>query len=393
MRKRLTAAMAAGVAVLLMSVALPDEAAAQAGSPACKRLASQIAAIGRARPANTVRYAKAAARQERELARTAAYAQSRGCNRQQFLFFGSPPPPQCGPLNSRLAQMRANLANLRGHVQNANAGRDAQRHALMARYDANCRERVAVAPGREPGLFERLFGGGRPRNPDFRDMPIEPHDPEADEERGPRHGSKAVCVRTCDGGFFPVSYSARRSNLGDLAEMCTALCPNTETRLFTYVPGREIDDAVSSDGEPYTSLPNAGKFKTSFSPACTCRPAGQSWAQVLGKAEELLANKSKRDLIVDAKKSAELSKPKLASDATAKRSKQEAAAEREAERERRDLESFGKREAQEAQATRAGIDPGKETRKRVYSLHDGKKTEVRDANGATRTIRIIAPQL
>ncbi len=396
--RRLAVAIAAAAAAVLCSLTVPEEANAQAGSPACRRMAAQISALGRAPPGNTARYARSAARQQRELARTAAYAASRGCNRQRFLFFGDPPPPQCGALNARIAQMRANLANLQGHVQNANAGRDAQRRALMARYDANCRERVAVAPQREPGLFERLFGGGQrdPRfdDPNVREMPIEPpQERDPDEERGPRGGSKAVCVRTCDGGFFPVSYSARRSNLGDLAEMCSALCPNAETKLYTYSPGREIDDSVSSDGEPYSSLPNAGKFKTSFNPTCTCKPAQQSWAQVLGKAEELLDNKSKRDLIVDAKKSAELSKPKVSTARKGKRSKQEMAAEQEAEKERRDLENLGKREAQEAQNIRAGIDPGKETRKRVYSLHDGKKAEVKDASGTTRTIRIIAPKL
>ena len=41
----------------------------------------------------------------------------------------------------------------------------------------------------------------------------------------PHGGSLALCVRQCDGGFFPVSYAAQRHNLDELQDLCKALCP------------------------------------------------------------------------------------------------------------------------------------------------------------------------
>jgi len=362
-------------------------------SASCRRLAGQIRALSRAKPRNTARYQRAAARQQRELNRTAVYAERLGCNPSRFLFFGSAPPPQCGAINARIARMRANLANLQAHVANGDAGRQARLRDLQSRYNYNCRQRTAVAP-RERGFFERLFGGEPDRDQRYEDLPIEREEPkEQVVDDRPRGGSQAVCVRTCDGGFFPVSYSARQSQTGDLAELCTALCPNTEARLFTYRAGTSIDQAVSTDGEPYKDLANAGKYRTSYTPGCTCKPPNQSWVQALQKAEELLDNKSKRDLIVTVEKSKELSKAKQVKEKKRRRSKREIEDEKEAERERLELEQAGKRAALEVQNSQAGIAPGRESRRSVYSLHDGEKKAVRTADGETRTVRIIAPKL
>lgn len=385
------------VAALFLSPVLPTQVVLNLGATAhaqqsasCNRLAAQIQALSRARPRNTARYQRAAIRQQRELNRTAAYAERLGCTRTRFLFFGKAPPPQCGAINARIAQMRANLANLRGHVANADYGRQTRLREMQARYNYNCRQRTAVAP-RERNFFERLFGGNEPAQR-YEDLPIEPPKEQVADDR-PHGGSQAVCVRTCDGGFFPVSYSARRSQTGDLAELCEALCPNTEAKLYTHRAGSSIDTAVSNDGEPYSDLANAGKYRTSFNPSCTCKPPGQSWVQALQRAEKLLDNKSKRDLIVTVEKSKELSKARKVKDRKRKRSKREIADEKEAERQRVELENAGKRAAIEVQNNQAGITSGKQSRRSVYSLHDGEKKAVRTANGETRYVRIIAPKL
>jgi hypothetical protein len=362
---------------------------AQAQSASCKRLESQINALGRAQPRNAARYQRAAAKQQQQLARTARYAERLGCNRTSFLFFGKAPPPQCGAINNRIARMRANLAHLQRAGYNADAGRLARQRQLRARYEALCLRRASVAP-RERGFFERLFGGDQP----YREVPIdaEPEQREAVDDR-PRGGSQAVCVRTCDGGFFPVSYSARRSTIGDLAELCEALCPNVEAKLYTYRAGRGIDEAVSTDGEPYKALANAGKYRTSYKASCTCKPPGQSWVQALQKAEELLDNKHKRDLIVTAAKSKELSRAKKTKEKSRKRSKRELELEAEEERQRLELEKTGQQAALETKNNQAGISAGRRDRRAVYSLTDGKRKTIRSPDGETRHVRIIAPKL
>jgi len=279
-------------------------AAALLASPAmsqsayCDNLRAQIAAAGN--NAGAARYRAAAATQQREIDRTVAYGRSIGCDRQQFLFFGSAPPPQCGAINGRIAQMRANLASLQ------NSSGDGQRQALQARFDQQCRQMRVVS--RQRNIFEELFGAPEEEPQPAREFPAQDSG-ENGGETVARGGSMAVCVRACDGGFFPVSYSARRANLADLQDLCRAQCPNIEVTLYTRSPSRDIESAVSIDGEPYSDHPNALKFAKSYDPACSCRPAGRSWAETLAEAERLLAERHKDDLVVSAEKAEELSRP------------------------------------------------------------------------------------
>lgn len=378
-------------AVLAGLALTPAQSVAQTVN--CQGLQAQIAAVDRARPpANTARFAQAAQRQQAEIARMSAHANAIGCNRQRFLFFGEPPPPQCGQINARLAQMQGNLAQLRARAGgNFEAGRAERRRMLVAQFDAYCRSRVAAAP--QPGFFERLFGG----NQQYREVPVGPtpeEPPEREEDDTPRRGSQAVCVRKCDGGFFPVSYSARRSNLDDLADLCSALCPNAETVLFTMRMGAEIDDAVSIEGESYTGLANAGRYKQKFNPSCTCKRADQSWVDVLAKAEKLLGRPNRRDIIVTPEKAEELSRPKLAvaKAAQTRRARlQEAQAAAEAERQRKAQEQSDRQEAAEVARQQAGIAYGRGSVAH-FGLQAGRTETIEGPDGEKRQVRVIGPK-
>jgi hypothetical protein len=269
----------------------------------CARLQAQIAAADQG---GAGRYAQAAQRQRAELDRTLAYARSLQCDRQQFLFFGSPPPAQCGPLNARIAQMQGNLAQLEG------AASGGARQNLVASYNAYCRGGTAQA-AQPRGFFQSLFGGGFRPSPTPGDDQLPsglPVPTIGDGEVAPRGGSQAVCVRSCDGGFFPLNGSARRGG-ESLVDMCRALCPNAEVSVYTKAPASQIQTAVSLDGTPYADLPNALKFQKSFDATCTCRPPNQSWAQALAPAEQLLGQDRRGDIVVTPEKAAELSRPKL----------------------------------------------------------------------------------
>jgi hypothetical protein len=287
-------AIAAGAAMSL------SQSPAHAQSAYCDDLRAQIARAGQ--DAAAERYRAAAAKQQAEINRTAAYARSLGCDRQQFLFFGDPPPPQCNGLNARISNMQANLASL----QQRGAG--GAREALMARYDAQCRERPAVAAVQRPrNFFEELFGiPPAPESGGLREAPI---DPFLEEGERPRGGPVAICVRSCDGGFFPITYSARRSDLEDLNNLCKALCPNVEANLYTRTQRGDLESAVSIDGAPYSEHPNALKFQKSYDPACTCKPPGKSWVEALAEAEQILAARHNEDEQVTAEQAEQLSRP------------------------------------------------------------------------------------
>jgi hypothetical protein len=66
-----------------------------------------------------------------------------------------------------------------------------------------------------------------------------------------------VRVRKCDGSFFPVSLSGADSHSDTLEQVCRSVCPNADVALYSFPFGGTVDEAVSSAGEPYTSLPNA----------------------------------------------------------------------------------------------------------------------------------------
>ena len=309
-------ALAATLALLAVAAASP--AAAQ--SAYCDDLKAQIARAGSSAGAGN---RAAMAKQQRELQRAGAYAHQVGCDRQQFLFFGDAPPPQCGALNARIARMQANLSSLDA----ANSGNESQRQGLIARFDAQCRNHdVARASTARPrNFFEELFGVAPPADSGaLREVPIEDtplpgdgSDPLAQEDERPSGGSMAVCVRSCDGGFFPVSYSARRSSLDDLASLCKALCPNTEVSLYTKAFGRDIDSAVSIDGASYSDHPNALKFQKSYDKTCTCKPPDKNWSEALVDAEQILAQTHSKDQVLTEEQADKLSRP-VAADMRAK---------------------------------------------------------------------------
>jgi len=295
---------AALLATMGLAFGLVGADTARSQNADCQRLRQEIADSSH----NTqgAQYQAAAAKQRAEIDRTVAYAHSIGCEKKQFLFFGSAPPAECGPLNDRMARMRANLDDLQARAGGGQGGRG----ELIARYNAEC----ANAPSRSPNFLETLFG--QPKPPDLRDEPLTPDgldkpertvDPNIGEARA---GSKAVCVRACDGAFFPVSYSAGSGRLDDLEEMCHALCPNADVSLYTYPASGEIEQAVSISGARYIDSPNALQYRKTFDSSCSCRRRGQSWAEALANAEIKLGREDKTDIIVTPEKAAELSRPK-----------------------------------------------------------------------------------
>ena len=251
-------------------------------------------------------------RQRAELARTSAYARSLGCGNRKFLIFGSDPPAQCGELDGQISRMQANLSDLQ-----ARAGGGAG--DLIARYNAECGHAQPSGPG---NVFEALFGGlarlAAPQEQEapqtdarFEDHGDQPRQSAPSGEKGgvqAHSGSYAVCVRTCDGSFFPVSYSGAGSRADSLEDVCRALCPNADMALYSFPFGGTVDEAASPTGEPYANLPNAGKFEKSYDPSCSCRRKGQTWAEALADAEARYGHE-KHDILVTPEKSAEMARP------------------------------------------------------------------------------------
>jgi hypothetical protein len=304
-------------------------------NPICTRLEAQLAMIERggtgdpARDDQIRRYQDAESKQQAELDRVTLQAKRMGCDSSGFFSLFSGNSSQCGPINNQIQQMRANLDQIAGSLERLRGGfgndSDSQRRSVLTALGQNsCGPQYAQYARRPsgPGNFlSNLFGN---HNSGSNYPQGEPPDA-AGADMGPQSGTyRTVCVRTCDGGYFPISFATVPARFPDDEKTCKALCPGADATLFAYRnPGEDINQAVSITGQPYTSLPNAFRFRTQYSPTCSCKPAGETWAQALKSVDDRAAAAQQGDIIVteeSAKKMQQraLSKPAPArKDATA----------------------------------------------------------------------------
>ena len=296
---------------VLLALATAVPAPAQQ-NPVCSRLEGQLAAFDRggtdpARAEQVKRFEAAAVKQQFELDRHLATSKRTGCEGTGFFLFGGQ-PAQCGPLNKQIQQMRANLDRIQAdlaHLQgDAGPEREAQRRTILtalSQNDCGPQYRQAAAPQRG-GLFETLFGG--PGSSIISGLST----PGGESPQG--SGYRTVCVRTCDGYFYPISYSTSPSKFNDDERTCQRSCPAAEVMLFSHRnPGEDINHAISVGGQLYSSLPNAFKYRQAFDQSCSCKRSGESWAQALKNIEDTTVERG--DIVVNEERAKQLSLPRV----------------------------------------------------------------------------------
>jgi Protein of unknown function (DUF2865) len=270
-------------------------------SPVCVRLESQLSGLDRgttdpARAEQIRRYEDAASKQQAELDQLTARSRRMGCEGGGFFALFTGQPPQCGPLTSQIQQMRANLDRMLmdlQRLQGGSADREGQRRALLvalAQNDCGPQYRQAAQQS-SGGFFESLFGPGG----------FSPGGPlQSDTFR-------TICVRTCDGFYFPVSYSTNQSRFAEDEMACRRLCPAAEVALYSHRnPGEDVRQAVSTTGRPYTELPNAFRYRQAYDPSCTCKRPGQSWTEALEGRDNTV---ERGDIVVTEERAKALSQP------------------------------------------------------------------------------------
>ena len=301
-------------AVLAIAAALP--AYGQSQNPNCTRLESQLATFDRsaadpARAEQIKRFEEAAASQQAEIERQQATARRIGCERNSFFVLFSGQPQQCGPLNAKIQQMTANLDRIQadlGRLQGtAGPERDAQRRAiLVALVQNNCgsqyRAQVAATQPRQGGLFESLFGPG-------------PRSVFAPSDSSPGWSTsgdsyRTICVRTCDGFFWPISFATDQSRFQDDERTCQRSCPAAEVVLYSHRnPGEDVSQAVSLTGQLYATMPNAFKYRQAFDQSCSCRAPGETWSQALRNLDDSTVEQG--DIVVNEERARQMSQPRF----------------------------------------------------------------------------------
>jgi hypothetical protein len=276
---------------------------AGAANPVCARLEGQLAVIDRggfadpARADQNRRYEDAISKQQADLDRTLAQSRRLGCEGGGFFSIFGGQNPQCPQINQQVQQMRANLDRMMSEqqrLQGGGGGQESQRQVVIAALaQNNCGPQYRAAANEERGFFDSLFGssqggfGAPDGSPTYR----------------------TLCVRTCDGYYFPVSFATTPARFQDDEQICQRTCPGTDVMLFSHRnPGGDVTQAVSASGKLYTELPTAFKYRQEFSPSCSCRKPGQSWADALGQNRDMTVERG--DIIVTEERSKVMSAPR-----------------------------------------------------------------------------------
>jgi hypothetical protein len=217
--------------LLLGAAASAGAASAQWQSPVCTDLQSQYLAL--LKLTDTADSGRAMLEMEqvsRDLARAQLAAQQGNCGR--FLFFGPKPSPQCPAIMGAIARLQQQLARSRS----------------------------------QQGFG--LFG----RSPEFEKARLRDWLAQYGCDVPALGGLRTVCVRTCDGYYFPISFSTNRQQVANDAAICQAIYGETgQGELFSYPTNTDVADAVSVSGLRYGSQPYAFLYRQQFEPYCAAQ--------------------------------------------------------------------------------------------------------------------------
>jgi hypothetical protein len=135
------------------------------------------------------------------------------------------------------------------------------------------------------GFFERLFG------------------PTTTQRRQPGNGHygwqyyrgsgyRTMCVRLCDGYYWPISFSATSSGLRGDAARCENSCGTPARMFYQRSPGGDAKYMVDLSGKRYADLENAFRYREEYVENCKCKPepwSTEARAEYEARAERQLA--------------------------------------------------------------------------------------------------------
>jgi len=271
---------------------------ANAQSSTCRKLERQLAAVStgnRAKPSRKyLQYERAVRQQRIQLSKTRRIARRNGCSSRSNNRAG-----RCGRLNSSMRKMRRNLANLERTRDRLRPGRrnaGAQRHKILKKMgrrgclERDVRQAEIQRPKRERSgrrsLIEQIFGVRTYRDDGRRE------DDGAYRGRAGYGTYRTMCVRTCDGYYFPISFSTTTDRFDNDEAVCQAMCPGSEVNLYFHaMPSQSPEQMISyRQDTDYAKQPFAFQYRKSVNPECSCR-----FAQARGLEEIAGSTKASSD--------------------------------------------------------------------------------------------------
>jgi len=198
---------------------------------------------------------------------TRASMEDAGCFESFFIFGkGLVRSPKCISMNSRMEDAGRQLSQLQQQRDALRGGggskrRQAELQDALARN--GCSGAAAPPQSRRGGGVFDWFGGREE---------IQPEEPQAPISRylDPNGTYRSICVRLCDGFFYPVSEHAYGGRLTQDATQCQSNCA-APAELYVYRPGAGPEQAISLNGSAYTDLAVAFKYRKEYVKGCSCK--------------------------------------------------------------------------------------------------------------------------
>jgi hypothetical protein len=82
-------------------------------------------------------------------------------------------------------------------------------------------------------------------------------------------GTRTLCVRLCDGYYFPIEFDAPSSRFDTDATVCQSMyTQDGQAELFVQANSDDIADATSLTGQRYGDQPYAFLYRQDYAPAC-----------------------------------------------------------------------------------------------------------------------------
>jgi cell division protein FtsB len=230
-------------------------------------------------PANaTARLDQQLADYERVYRRAQAEADRRDCYEDMFIFGRSlRRTRECVQLDAEIESARRNIANLRQQREalTSASSRRGRRDDLVAELArAGCGDNYAQEYEQRRRRSTSLFSLWEDEDSEGGYSSPVP------QQTLPFASYRTMCVRTCDGFYFPISFATMSSRFREDEAKCREQCA-APAELFIYRnPGEDVEQMVSLDGRPYSQMKYAFKHRRIFVKGCSCKPDEYSLQEI-----------------------------------------------------------------------------------------------------------------
>jgi hypothetical protein len=209
----------------------------------------------------------------RVLRRAESEAEDRNCYEDMFLFGRSlRRTPACLRLDEEIETTQRGIKNIRN-----------QREAITDRSNRRMRQDELVAELARNGCGENYVRENRARNRSnsFLSLWTDEGDENYDSSYANTHPNQSnlpfasyrtMCVRLCDGYYFPISFSTLESRFKEDEVKCQEQCAAPAELYYYRNPGEEVEQMVSLNGQRYTDLSTAFLNRKRYIKGCSCKP-------------------------------------------------------------------------------------------------------------------------